>query len=552
MSARSISAAYWTLTAAVLSPLANAALLEEVVVTAQHRSQSLQDVPVSVSAIGGDKMMEAGINRMEDLQAYVPNLTVTESGISTDIYIRGIGTGMNQGFEQSVGMYVDGIYYGRAQLARAPFLDLARVEVLRGPQNILHGKNSIAGAVNLITADSTEYFEGLLSTLYEPNFEEEVYDLMLSGPLTDTVGVRFAARLREYGGFMEDLFQKIDGPQYDQQTFRLKINWQASDATKVSLKIEEGSFDSLGRQAEIINDEPSTSDVFLFTGRTEAEILDDTQFPGVVNVDTDDSVRNNYQDYKAASNGNYSNNDTRNLTLNVTNSTESGHEFTSITGYMHYEYSDLCDCDATPAKLFKLELGEDYSQFSQELRWMSPGGEKLEYIGGIYLQRNELDFRDKLIQDSDVVVQLLNAADYLEAGGRGDVDPNPLGGSPAEILGIGDAGNAVENITAPRTFLSTSNIFSAFLQATFHFGDDWRMTLGGRETIEKKTGSRKLDLADLDGNSLPVGEVDTVSGITFSAERHDLRGTRTEKSFSPATELSVGLLCRWHGLLHRN
>ncbi|WP_320838111.1 TonB-dependent receptor [Zhongshania sp.] len=533
MSARSISAAYWTLTAAVLSPLANAALLEEVVVTAQHRSQSLQDVPVSVSAIGGDKMMEAGINRMEDLQAYVPNLTVTESGISTDIYIRGIGTGMNQGFEQSVGMYVDGIYYGRAQLARAPFLDLARVEVLRGPQNILHGKNSIAGAVNLITADSTEYFEGLLSTLYEPNFEEEVYDLMLSGPLTDTVGVRFAARLREYGGFMEDLFQKIDGPQYDQQTFRLKINWQASDATKVSLKIEEGSFDSLGRQAEIINDEPSTSDVFLFTGRTEAEILDDTQFPGVVNVDTDDSVRNNYQDYKAASNGNYSNNDTRNLTLNVTNSTESGHEFTSITGYMHYEYSDLCDCDATPAKLFKLELGEDYSQFSQELRWMSPGGEKLEYIGGIYLQRNELDFRDKLIQDSDVVVQLLNAADYLEAGGRGDVDPNPLGGSPAEILGIGDAGNAVENITAPRTFLSTSNIFSAFLQATFHFGDDWRMTLGGRETIEKKTGSRKLDLADLDGNSLPVGEVDTVSGITFSAERHDLRATRTEKSFSP-------------------
>ena len=97
------------------------AVLEEVMVTAQHRSQSLQDVPVSVSAMSGDKMIEAGINRMEDLQAYVPNLTVTESGISTDIFIRGIGTGMNQGFEQSVGMYVDGIYYGRAQLARAPF-----------------------------------------------------------------------------------------------------------------------------------------------------------------------------------------------------------------------------------------------------------------------------------------------------------------------------------------------------------------------------------------------------------------------------------------------
>jgi outer membrane receptor protein involved in Fe transport len=533
MSARYIAPAFWTITAAAFSPLASAATLEEVVVTAQHRSQSLQDVPVSVSAISGDKMMEAGINRMEDLQAYVPNLTVTESGISTDIYIRGIGTGMNQGFEQSVGMYVDGIYYGRAQLARAPFLDLARVEVLRGPQNILHGKNSIAGAVNLITADATEYFEGLLSTLYEPEFDEKVYDLMLSGPLTDNVGLRFSARIREYGGFMEDLFQKIDGPQYDQETYRLKINWQASDATKVSLKAEIGSFDSLGRQAEIINDEPSTSDVFLFTGKTEAEILDNTQFPGIVNVDTDESVRNNYQDYKNATNGNYSNNDTTNLTLNITNITEGGHEFTSITGYMHYEYNDLCDCDATPAELFKLELGEDYSQFSQELRWVSPANNEIEYIGGIYMQRNDLDFRDKLIQDSAVVVQLLNAADYMEGGARGDVDPNPLGGSVEEILGIGDAGNAVANITAPRAFLSTSDIFSAFLQSTFYFGDDWRMTLGGRGTIEKKTGSRKLDLADLEGNSLPIGEVDTVSGITFSAERHDLKGKRTEQSFSP-------------------
>ncbi len=533
MSARYIAPAFWTITAAAFSPLASAATLEEVVVTAQHRSQSLQDVPVSVSAISGDKMMEAGINRMEDLQAYVPNLTVTESGISTDIYIRGIGTGMNQGFEQSVGMYVDGIYYGRAQLARAPFLDLARVEVLRGPQNILHGKNSIAGAVNLITADATEYFEGLLSTLYEPEFDEKVYDLMLSGPLTDNVGLRFSARIREYGGFMEDLFQKMDGPQYDQETYRLKINWQATDATKVSLKAEIGSFDSLGRQAEIINDEPSTSDVFLFTGKTEAEILDNTQFPGIVNVDTDESVLNNYQDYKNATNGNYSNNDTTNLTLNITNITEGGHEFTSITGYMHYEYNDLCDCDATPAELFKLELGEDYSQFSQELRWVSPANNEIEYIGGIYMQRNDLDFRDKLIQDSAVVVQLLNAADYMEGGARGDVDPNPLGGSVEEILGIGDAGNAVANITAPRAFLSTSDIFSAFLQSTFYFGDDWRMTLGGRGTIEKKTGSRKLDLADLEGNSLPIGEVDTVSGITFSAERHDLKGKRTEQSFSP-------------------
>ncbi|WP_372758746.1 TonB-dependent receptor plug domain-containing protein, partial [Litorivivens sp.] len=143
-------------------------ILEEVIVTAQLREQSLQDVPVSVSAISGEKLMSAGLNKIEDLQAYIPNLTMTENGIGTSIYIRGIGSGINQGFEQSVGMYVDGIYYGRAQLARAPFLDLARVEVLRGPQNILYGKNSIAGAISIHTAKPADQFEGSFSALYEP------------------------------------------------------------------------------------------------------------------------------------------------------------------------------------------------------------------------------------------------------------------------------------------------------------------------------------------------------------------------------------------------
>ncbi|MFT5605711.1 MAG: iron complex outermembrane receptor protein, partial [Paracoccaceae bacterium] len=106
-----------------------AGVLEEVIVTATLRAESLQDVPVSVNALSGEKMMEAGIDKVEDLQAYVPNLTMSETGIGTNIYVRGIGSGINQGFEQSVGMYFDGVSYGRAQLSRAPFLDLARVEV---------------------------------------------------------------------------------------------------------------------------------------------------------------------------------------------------------------------------------------------------------------------------------------------------------------------------------------------------------------------------------------------------------------------------------------
>ena len=134
----------WLLAAAVVTTVptigvaaGEEATLDEVVVTAQKREESLQDVPLSVEAVSGDKLADSGILRMDDLKAYVPNLQMTETGIANNIYIRGIGSGLNQGFEQSVSMYADGIYRGRGHQSRMPFLDLARIEVLRGPQPTL-------------------------------------------------------------------------------------------------------------------------------------------------------------------------------------------------------------------------------------------------------------------------------------------------------------------------------------------------------------------------------------------------------------------------------
>jgi len=141
------------------------AVLDEVVVTAQKRQQSLQDVPISVSVISGDKIAEAGIDNMDDLALYVPNFSKGESGAGAIIQIRGIGTGSNPAFEQSVVMYMDDISLSRSPLARMPLMDLERVEVLRGPQNVLFGKNSIGGAVSLITAKPTDEMEKPILTL---------------------------------------------------------------------------------------------------------------------------------------------------------------------------------------------------------------------------------------------------------------------------------------------------------------------------------------------------------------------------------------------------
>jgi len=111
-----------------LSSLAADFTLEEVIVTAQKRAQSLQDVPISVSAVGGEKLAEAGIENLQDLSAYVPNLKIVEGGFVPQMFIRGIGSGSNQGFEQSVGTYSDGVYMGRSMQSRSSFMDLERVE----------------------------------------------------------------------------------------------------------------------------------------------------------------------------------------------------------------------------------------------------------------------------------------------------------------------------------------------------------------------------------------------------------------------------------------
>ena len=133
----SIAIAILIPTTPVLAQDSETRILEEITATAQYREQGLQDVPLSISAVTADMITKTGIQKAEDIQFLVPNFSITETGISTNTFIRGIGSGINQGFEQSVGTYVDGVHLGRGQQFRSPFLDIERIEVLRGPQSIL-------------------------------------------------------------------------------------------------------------------------------------------------------------------------------------------------------------------------------------------------------------------------------------------------------------------------------------------------------------------------------------------------------------------------------
>src|SRR5258706_9068604 len=271
--------------ALVCSPLAALAgesadtdTLDEIVVTAQKRTESLTDVPLSVEAVSGAKLAEAGIQRLDDLKAYVPNFQMTETGIANNIYIRGIGSGLNQGFEQSVSMYADGIYRGRGHQSRMPFLDLQRIEVLRGPQPTLFGKNAVAGAVNLVSAKPGDKFEGHVRGWYDTELDESVGDIVVSGPMSSTTGARLAFRYRKANGYINNLTSGLDEPDREEASARLTLAYDSHERLDATLRFEGGSFDNTGRQVEIFGETPggATSPI---NGLTYSQALSGAPLP---------------------------------------------------------------------------------------------------------------------------------------------------------------------------------------------------------------------------------------------------------------------------------
>lgn len=470
--------------------------LAEIVVTAQKRTESLQDVPIAVSAVSGTKIAEAGIMKIEDLKNYVPTLFMTETAIGNNISIRGIFSGVNPGFEQSVGTYVDGVYRGRPQQTRAPFLDLERVEVLRGPQSILFGKNSVGGALNITTARPTEDFQAMVSALYEDRYDEQEVTAFVSGPFTDRLRGRLAARYREVDGHVANSTLSTDDPSREEKTVRAWLEFDVSDNVTVALKAENGEFDVVGRQIEIDQETPIPGGPFA--GLTFSEVL-----VGVFGQDP--SVLNNTSDYVRSSNGDFSNNDTEEYVLQVDWQLNQN-TLTMITAYSKYDFSELCDCDFTGANVFQVEMAEKYEQTSQEIRLTSPTGGKLEYILGAYYETSDLKFFDSIqVPANSVLVPAFNAF-------------------------LADTGS-------PRNFSQDADSYSGFAQLSWNMSEELRSTIGLRYTKNDKSASRTLAITDIDGEPL-TGTQAVVAPLVYAAgfnvRAHSLSDSREESQVLPS------------------
>jgi outer membrane receptor protein involved in Fe transport len=505
--------------AALAEESADTATLDEIVVTAQKRAETLTDVPLSVEAVSGDKLAEAGIQRLDDLKAYVPNLQMTETGIANNIYIRGIGSGLNQGFEQSVSLYADGIYRGRGHQSRMPFLDLARVEVLRGPQPTLFGKNAVAGAVNLVSAQPTSTAEGHVRLSYDTEQHDTVADAVISGPISPgLLNGRLALRSRQADGYINNLTLGRMEPKRDDLSGRLTLANDADSKLNWSLRIESGNFRTKGRQIEIFDETPSAPP--YITGLTYSQAISGSPlpllgYPAGLPQGTSATAADNVLNYQRSSNGDTSNLTPSEFALTINYGLASGITLTSLTGYSTYKLDETCDCDFTGATVFEAGIGERYSQFSQEFRLTSPKGDKFQWIAGAFYQRYSLSESDYLhVPPNSLVIPVL-AARF----------------NPIIAAAVNDAVN-------PRDFAQTSKQSSAFAQGTWSFAEHLRATLGARYTKENKTGSRVTTLTTGFGgpaitNPLYLIVINQLLGII----PHNIAGERSESGVSPLANL---------------
>jgi|TARA_B100002003_G_scaffold146783_2_gene135881 outer membrane receptor protein involved in Fe transport len=467
-----------------------AQILEEIIVTAQKREQSLQDVPISVSAVSGETIENRSINSLSDLSRSVPNLYITENQIDSTIQVRGIRTGANKGFEQSVAMYMDGIYYGRSQLIRLPLMDLDRVEVLRGPQPTLFGKNAVAGAVSVASARPTDQFEGSITASYEFEHEESHITGMLSGPLSDTVRGRLVASVRDMDeGYFTNQISGKGEPSVEDTFLRGTLEWDASDDLLVRIKAEYAEFDREGWPLELHSPQGAFSAIYQ----------------GPFFVETN-------EDYRSETSRSNSLNEVTNVVLNL-EYTMGDHTLTSITGYVDYETTEIVDVDYARLDLLDgTNQGEEYEQFSQEIRLTSPGGEKVDYIVGLYYHNSDLTVTDEVFFGSTFLLSPFA----------------PLADSNTDRLYTQDA-----------------TLWSVFAQADINFTDALTLTLGARYNQEDKEGRRQLTLVPGATNiginiPSPVPVYTTLLDLLYGALNmypHDISADRDEDSFNPLVNL---------------
>ena len=347
--------------------------LDTIEVTARKKVESMQSVPMGVVAVTDAQLQERGIDDVQELSHYVAGLEQPRLAIQSRLSLRGVSSGDNQSFEQAVGTYVDSVYRGRMNQHRSGFFDMARVEVLKGPQVTLYGNSSIGGAISMITHRPEFEYSGYVSAAYEFEYGEQLIHGAVNLPVSDQFAVRLAAKFREDDGIAPNAFTGNDEPRADEDVFRISALYQG-DKTRVFLRHEQGDFAVNGYPMDVFKHVDAQGQPWpgsIYTGLNDGQL----------------DVGNNAHFNTLAT---FWTNDTDETMLEIE------HQWgditlTSVTAFSDYDFVQSYDSDWTSLSMINSELYESYEQFSQELRIAGEAGQNTDYMLGLYYQKDDLD-----------------------------------------------------------------------------------------------------------------------------------------------------------------
>lgn len=501
-----------------LSTPSQAAVLEEIVVTAQKRAESIQDVPISVAAISGESIAKAGMNDMMDLSASVPNVKITDGVINQNIFIRGIGSGIDRGLEQSVGMFIDGIYMGRSRQYRAPFLDLDRVEVLRGPQAVLFGKNTVAGAVKIESAKAKldEELSGSVFMEYNPEYGDTRVTGVANSALTDSFAVRIAASSNTQDGYFKDTNKHQDNIDSEEDVVRLSATWEASNDLTVQVKYDNANFKGTGTTAEITGLDLAPA---AYADPAKALTAPASAFLAATSLAIDPLLDSKLNYRKSTDDG---------LGEERVSTDSSGgmlkldyqwgeHTLTWISGYTEYTSDDIQDVDFLPVTFIGQNNHENFDQTSHEIRLTSPGDETIDWIAGAYWQKNNL----KLDYDARFGMDVLSP--FLAA-----------------VPSLASFAPLMTQVNRETSYGLDTESWSVFGQATWNITNELRVSFGGRYSEEDKEVERVSFMGGADGTPVDTLEELTTAGLMGALGIVATPGDsadRNESHFSPSLKV---------------
>jgi len=478
--------------------------LGEIVVTARHRAENLQEVPIAVTAVTARDLAASGNFTIRQVQNQVPSLQILGfNPRNITIQIRGLGTTagtVNSGIEPGVGVYVNGVYFARPSIAVFDLFDVQGIDVLRGPQGTLFGKNTVAGVIDIQTNPASYTPEAQFELSYG-NYNYSQLKVAASAPIGNTgFAVRLAGIKSDRDGTVYNTLYKDSWQDYHNQGVRGEIAYR---------------HESLGFKARLIGDFnnqqhytgfqvtrgvlPKTrADGSEATSRDFYDRARDAGYtplpidPGARRIDLNTPFTVDMQ--------------TGGVSLQLDKTLFGDHKLTSITAWRFWDWDPSLDGDRTGAAIItQSNLPTNQRQWSQELRIASPSGKQVEYTAGLY---------------------------YFWQSTK-EVPYNTYGTDAAKwLLGPAFPSEALNNVTRSGLQDAVMNSYSAFANGTWHAIDKLDLTAGLRYTYETRSG--KFRSFPLD-NALPLTDP-VFAGLT---EQQIGSINSRRNSFAPQSEFDV-------------